>query len=40
MIERLKHYEQEMVPSQFPNIDINANPELHGGFWLPWIQTK
>ena len=40
MIGRQEYYELGMVSSQFPNIDINANPELHGGFWQPWIETN
>ena len=40
MLRRLEYYEQGMVSTQFPNIDINANPKLHGGFWQPWIKSN
>ncbi|XP_060562376.1 arylsulfatase J-like [Ruditapes philippinarum] len=36
MLQRLEIYEKGMIPSKFPDIDINADPALHGGVWQPW----
>jgi hypothetical protein len=36
MLERLEYYEEGMITSHFPDIDTNADPVLHDGFWIPW----
>ncbi|XP_033647411.1 arylsulfatase I-like [Asterias rubens] len=38
MTSRLNEYKDTMVPAR--NVltnDPNANPDLHGGFWVPWV---
>ena len=36
MLQRLQYYYNTMVPVQFPDLDPNSNPVLHGGVWEPW----
>ncbi|XP_038049342.1 arylsulfatase I-like [Patiria miniata] len=40
MTKRLDEYKASMVPARNKPIDPNANPALHGGYWVPWVKTK
>jgi len=35
----IQTYAEGMVPPWFPKYDDNANPDLHGGNWGPWIDV-
>lgn len=37
MLARLEHHHQTSVPVMEEINDPAANPELHGGFWGPWL---
>ena len=36
MMSRLKFYRGTMVPTRRKPGDKNADPNLHGGAWMPW----
>lgn len=36
MLSRLAKYNSTAVPVWFPDPDPKANPDLYGGFWVPW----
>lgn len=36
LLTRLAHYERTSLPVRYPADDPRANPELHGGAWMPW----
>ena len=38
LLDRLAFYNSTAVPWKTPEYDPNANPELHGGAWVPWMQ--
>ncbi|KAM6919192.1 arylsulfatase I-like [Xenentodon cancila] len=37
LLARLAYYNQTAVPVYFPPDDPRANPERHGGAWIPWV---
>uniref|UniRef100_A0A3Q3KXT7 Sulfatase N-terminal domain-containing protein n=1 Tax=Labrus bergylta TaxID=56723 RepID=A0A3Q3KXT7_9LABR len=40
LLARLVHYNQTAVPVYFPPDDPRANPELHEGAWVPWVDEE
>ncbi|XP_077994252.1 arylsulfatase J-like [Glandiceps talaboti] len=40
LLLRLDQYNMTAVPPWFPPNDPQANPNLHGGVWSPWITLK
>ena len=38
LLVRLAKYNSTAVPPYYPAPDPKANPELHGGFWGPWLE--
>ena len=40
MTQRLDEYKATMVPARNKPADPNANPDLHGGYWVPWIKNN
>ncbi|CAH1786463.1 unnamed protein product [Owenia fusiformis] len=36
LLKRLAAYDASAVPCRYPKDDPKANPELHGGAWVPW----
>ena len=39
MLNKLQSYNDTAVTVQPPIFDFAANPQLHNGFWKPWILT-
>ncbi|XP_050413813.2 arylsulfatase J isoform X1 [Patella vulgata] len=37
LLDRLKYYNQTMVPVHYPPGDVKALPNLHGGVWTHWL---
>ncbi|XP_062309797.1 arylsulfatase I [Osmerus eperlanus] len=37
LLSRLAFYNRTAVPVRFPDDDPRANPDLHGGAWVPWV---
>ncbi|XP_060585574.1 arylsulfatase J-like [Ruditapes philippinarum] len=37
MLDRLQHYHKTSVPTINQPSDVNADPNLHGKFWGPWL---
>ncbi|KAM4605458.1 arylsulfatase I-like isoform 2-T3 [Polymixia lowei] len=37
LLARLAYYNQSAVPVYFPPDDPLANPDRHGGAWVPWV---
>lgn len=37
LLARLAYYNQTAVPVYFPPDDPRANPDQHGGAWMPWV---
>ncbi|XP_022097133.1 arylsulfatase B-like [Acanthaster planci] len=37
LLQRLQYYQSVSVPVDFPATDERANPQLHGGFWMPYL---
>ena len=37
LLQRLADYNATAVPCRFPEGDINSNPDLRGGVFLPWL---
>ncbi|XP_074545724.1 arylsulfatase I-like [Halichoeres trimaculatus] len=40
LLERLVYYNQTAVPVYFPPDDPRANPDLHEGAWVPWVDEE
>ena len=38
LLERLAFYNRTAVPVFFPPDDPRADPALHGGAWVPWVE--
>ncbi|XP_072120226.1 arylsulfatase I-like [Mobula birostris] len=36
LLARLARYHRTSIPVRYPADDPRANPELHGGAWMPW----
>ncbi len=36
MLQRLAEYKASAMPYETLENDFRANPDLHGGTWLPW----
>ena len=36
LLERLTVYNLTAIPCRYPELDINADPNKHGGLWGPW----
>ena len=37
LLQRLADYNATAVPCRFPEGDVNSNPALHGGAFVPWL---
>lgn len=37
MLKRLEYYQSTAVPVIKPTFDREGNPDLHDGFWGPWL---
>lgn len=37
LLNMLANYSKSSVPCFYPDNDIMANPQIHGGYWGPWI---
>ncbi|XP_038067025.1 arylsulfatase B-like [Patiria miniata] len=37
LLQRLQFYQSGAVPANFPATDSRANPLLHGGLWMPYL---
>ncbi|XP_022617527.1 arylsulfatase I-like [Seriola dumerili] len=40
LLARLAYYNQTAVPVYFPPDDPRANPNEHGGAWVPWVEEE
>ncbi|TMS09366.1 Arylsulfatase I [Larimichthys crocea] len=40
LLARLVHYNQTAVQVYFPPDDPRANPDQHGGAWVPWVDEE
>ncbi|CAJ1073030.1 arylsulfatase I-like [Xyrichtys novacula] len=40
LLDRLVYYNQTAVPVYFPPDDQRANPDLHEGAWVPWVDEE
>ncbi|XP_034557963.1 arylsulfatase I-like [Notolabrus celidotus] len=40
LLARLVYYNQTAVPVYFPPDDPRANPDLHEGAWVPWVDEE
>ena len=38
MLDKLAAYNSTSVPCRYPKPDPQANPQLHGGAWGPWVK--
>ena len=37
LLQKLNQYNLTAVPVLYPPFDLNADPDKHGGYWVPWI---
>ncbi|XP_054610957.1 arylsulfatase I-like isoform X2 [Dunckerocampus dactyliophorus] len=40
LLSRLAYYNRTAVPVYFPPDDPRADPSLHGGAWVPWVEEE
>lgn len=38
LLHKLAYYNSTAVPVSYPPLDLNADPNKHGGYWVPWIE--